>query len=237
MGEAKRRKMASATADDRADVVDRDKLAKALRTTLSPIGQDQGIEGGDCVRYACIGAEVLRQLGVAARMQVGDALWRVGPGAGDVIHHVAALDGPVFVHQFHQSEVFHAWVRIEPDGATPAQLADFTTWQLRHKAKMMDLMDGKRTTVEFCPDYLWVPEKKARSMTVLQVSNSYDVGVYAYAKRPVPSGFRTPSPEAIEMVGEAVLFCYGELLAGRLPIASIQTVAAVKTMLAARSSL
>jgi hypothetical protein len=231
MGEAKRRKLAAA-ADSSGAVVDRDKLARALRTALSPIGQYQGVEGGDCVRYASIGAEALRQLGMPGCLQVGDALWRVGPGTGDVIHHVGGLDGPISAHPFLQSAVFHAWVRIEPHGAMPAHLADFTTWQLRDKGRMQDMVDGKRTSVQFCPDYLWVPEKKACTMTVRQVGNSYDVGVYAYTARPIPQGFRMPSPEGIRLVTEVVLHCYNELLAGRMPTASIQDAPHVQALLA-----
>lgn len=226
MGEAKRRRLAGGAVNDAGAVIDRAKLARAMRIALSPIGQDLGTECADCVRYAGVGAEVLRQLGATARLQVGDAVWRVGPGDGDVIHHAASAGGPTFGPLF--SVAFHAWLRIDQGDATPAQLVDFTTWQLRDKGKLLDAADGRRTHVAWCPDYLWVAEKEACRRTLRQVGDSYEVGVYGYAARPVPAKLGMPSAALTGMLAQVVLFCYGELLADHELVASIQDAAAVQ---------
>ncbi|MCU6502268.1 hypothetical protein LPN04_31185 [Rugamonas sp. A1-17] len=222
MGEAARRRAATRDTDGGgAAAIDRDKLAQALRLTLASVSQDCGTHASDCLLYASVGAEVLRRLGLSAQLRTGDAEWRVGPGDGDVIHNAASLGGPTFGPSSAQSMVFHAWVRIEARGTTPAQLVDFTTWQLRDKGRRLDLADGGHTRVEFCPDYLWVPEVRARALSLRQVGASYDVGVYHYAELPPPAGLKRHSAEAVATLAEVVMYCYAELLACDAPAASL----------------
>lgn len=218
MGEARRRQTAT---HGIVAVIDRAKFAQALRVALMPVAESRGVFGADCMMYASVGAEALRQVGVPARLQAGDALWRLGPGDADMIHHVAGAGTPTFGPAHVATEVFHAWIRVDAQVNAPAQLVDFTTWQLRDKARLLDLADGRHTNVEFCPDYLWVSEKMAASLTMRQVVNSSMAGVYTYTARPRVEGLRLPSPAAVRMVADVVLFCYDELLAGRSVAAEI----------------
>jgi len=212
MGEAKRR-TARAQEDTNTAFVDRDKLAKAVRSVLAPVTNELGVHGADCALYAHVGAEVLRRLGLSPEVRLGDAAWRVGPGDGDCIHNAASCGGPTFSLPSRHSEVFHAWIVLPTCGATPAQLVDFTTWQLRDKARFLDLADGGHTRVEFCPDYLWIPEVQARALTLRQVGDSFDVGVFHYAPRPVSASVMLPSAATVETMANAVVYCYHEFLA------------------------
>lgn len=221
MGEARRRQAAERhTAGDAVAVIDRAKLAQAVRAALAPVSELRGISAADCTMYATVGVEALRRVGIPARLQVGEALWRVGPGDADVIHHVAAAGTPTFGPAHMVTEVFHAWIGVDASGAEPAQLVDFTTWQLREKARLLDLADGRDTCVKFCPDYLWVPEKIARSMTASQVAASFSVGVYAYASRRI-TGLKMPSPDAVAMLVGEVMLHYAELLGNGFDAAPI----------------
>lgn len=219
MGEAKRRRAAGATTDVVA--VDHDKIAQALRVAMAPVSELRGGFAADCVLYASVGAEALRALGLPARMLAGDAVWRVGPGDADVIHHVAGAGTPTYGPANTATGAFHAWIGIASHGAAFTQLVDFTTWQLREKGRLLDQADGGNTIVEFCPDYLWVPERHARSMTLRQVTESFTPGVYAYASRPRVEGMTLPSEAAVGMMAEVALFCYSEILAGRSPVARL----------------
>jgi hypothetical protein len=62
-------------------------------------------------------------------------------------------------------------------------VVDLTTWQLRIKAENNDRMDGCRTMVEFCPDYLWVPETEATRRSIDEVADAYEAGVYSYVRK------------------------------------------------------
>ena len=86
---------------------------------------------------------------------------------------------------------------------------------------MLDLADGGHTHVEFVPITLWVPDKSTHSLSVRQVADSFTVGVYRYAARARVEGLTLPSPAAVMTAIEVVLFCYHELLAGRLVTAQV----------------
>ena len=88
---------------------------------------------------------MLTKLHVDAKLVVGFAAWRVGNGNGDVIaHHPAVVVG------HGAGGMFHGWLEIGKN------ILDFTTYQLRLKAAMMDAIDGFETDVVWCPDYLYV---------------------------------------------------------------------------------
>ena len=64
---------------------------------------------------------------------------------------------------------------LEMDGA----LLDVTTDQLRLKAAQLDAQDGGHTTVEWCPDFLFVPKSTIASQRdVVQ----QDTGMYYYER-------------------------------------------------------
>ena len=107
------------------------------------------VPGQDCYTRAVFAKLLLARLDVDAKLVVGFAAWRVGNGNGDVIgHHPAILahgDGCLF----------HTWLEIGKN------ILDFTTFQLRLKVAMMDAIDGYKTNVVWCPEYLYVPKTSA----------------------------------------------------------------------------
>lgn len=103
-----------------------------------------GYLGADCYLHAAFAARLLARQGVAAKVVVGHAAWRVGDGDADVVLHAPAPNFPP-----QPGILFHAWVLV--DGV---KLFDPTTYQLRQKAAALDAIDGQKTTVAWCPDYL-----------------------------------------------------------------------------------
>jgi hypothetical protein len=68
---------------------------------------------------------------------------------------------------------YHIWLEFY------GSLLDVTTYQLRLKAEQLDAQDGGHTTVEWCPDYLFVPKNTISSLRdVVQK----DIGMYYYER-------------------------------------------------------
>lgn len=176
MGEAKRRRamregVPQIPPDSRAVI------ATAIHKAVSAV---TAYYGADCVLYAQVGAEVLRRSGLDAIAVVGTASWRVGPGDGDIVSHLTGLLAPgakagtPLGFDDVQSGVFHAWVQAGDD------VIDFSTATLRHKAKLLDDMDGGKTQVDWAPDFVWMP--RDRVMTHLAVAQSPRGGAAAYVR-------------------------------------------------------
>lgn len=153
-------------------------LAQAIQ---SVVGVTSDSVGTNCVMYAMVGALAMQKLGFTkAKAVAGSALWRVGPGDGDVISHALSTMQPgmglyspgVAVKRF----MGHAWIECGDE------LIDFTTHTLKQKAKMLDAADGGTTLVAWAPTFLWA--RKNSCLPLGDVSQSYDVGVYGYARDP-----------------------------------------------------
>lgn len=190
--------------------VDRDAFAKSVRLTMEAITT---MRGADCVAYAIVGAEALHELGFKARPVAGYASWRVGPGDSDMVVHDPNANVSMVVMPTATAMMFHAW--IELDTPVGVHMVDLTTFQLRDKSAALDSMDGQKTAVDFCPDYIWgtPPDPKWNAHSVTQ---SQDVGVYSYKRVPeiemkVMAGIKIK--EMYDAV-KAVSFVYGKILLG-----------------------
>jgi hypothetical protein len=114
---------------------------------------------------------VLERLGVPAQLTIGYAAWRVGPGRDDVLSHYPgdlAWDPA-------RAAYFHAWLVIGD------HIFDVTTSTIRLKAKQLDALDGARTTVTWCPDYLWMPLYASRRFD--EVAAGRQGGVSSYRRQ------------------------------------------------------
>ena len=116
--------------------------------------------GSDCYFHALLGGALLADLDFSTECQFGYAGWRVGPGNGDVIG-----SGPFVQQSFgpvgKPGLMYHSWLLCQN------WIVDFTTYQLRLKARRLDACDGAHTTVEWCPDFLlWPPERVASNRLV-----------------------------------------------------------------------
>lgn len=164
MGEAKRKRERALSGNQ----IDFARLAAALKKLCLAASVNIGT---DCFTHATLGQAVLQAHGVRADIVVGFAGWRVGDGDGDVILHAPAPNMP-----YQPGGVaYHVW--LELDG----YIFDATTYQLRQKAVSLDLLDGGCTTVDWCPDYLYM-SKKSRS--TLQAVTMGHAGMYYYQQVP-----------------------------------------------------
>lgn len=144
------------------------RVSAALRKLADAAGGQQGF---DCHVHAVLGREALREFGVGCSTVVGLAAWRVGPGDGDAVSHV--FNVPSHLPAGAKGMPYHSWLQAGDI------LIDFTTYQLKQKAAMLDQADGGATTVEWCPDFLLVPTS-AKS-TYEQVMRAPGAGVFFYA--------------------------------------------------------
>jgi hypothetical protein len=179
MGEAKRRRDAVHRQGGEVAILDRSAVAQAVRIVVEALPRPCG---GNCLWYAALGTSLLQRLGLQARLQIGEAAWRVGPGDFDVVGHAqhmltSSLPTP-------DSEIFHAWIRVNAHPTMLPEVVDLTTWQLQIKAANTDRMDGYRTMIKFCPDYLWVAETQATRLSIDEVADANEVGLYSYVRKP-----------------------------------------------------
>ena len=123
--------------------------------------------GGDCLLHAKVGQQFLREEGVETRLVVGEAAWRIGNGDGDVIAHSRKCN----TFAAFGSGMFHAW--LEHDD----HIIDFTTYTLPVKARLMDDVDGMKTKVLWCPEYLYVPKTSVSSFPEVRDKHA---GLYHY---------------------------------------------------------
>lgn len=134
--------------------------------------------GSDCFIHAVIGQALLAKEGIASKVVVGFAAWRVGLGDGDVISHtneeVSHLPPGV-----ENGLPFHAWLEL-PDGG--GRILDLTTYQIKQKAAELDAADGGKTTVTWAPDFLFA--KKEVVSSYRDVAQSFKTGVFYYEPRP-----------------------------------------------------
>lgn len=125
--------------------------------------------GSDCYIHAAIAQKILYRLGVESKLVVGYAAWRVGGGDSDVILHAPLPDMPVQ----DGAAPYHVWLEVGN------KILDFTTYQLKAKAAHMDMLDGGKTDVAWCPDYLFVPKS---SVSPIQKVIQLRAGLYCYAR-------------------------------------------------------
>ena len=126
--------------------------------------------GADCMLHANLAQRFLSDHGIATRVVVGEAAWRVGPGDGDVIVHCPAIHGYAVANV--AALAYHAWL---DDGDN---VIDFTTHTLVHKAQQLDAFDGGKTCVAWCPPFLVVP--RAQLQTLNEVTMAANQGVCCY---------------------------------------------------------
>ena len=143
---------------------DLSRISSALRRLAKAASENIG---SDCYIHAAIAQTMLARLGLSSKLVVGYAAWRVGKGDGDVILHAPLPNMP----PQPGAVAYHVWLEVGN------QLVDFTTYQLRYKARQMDKLDGGSTTVKWCPDYLAVSKK---SITPLRTVIQLRAGMYFY---------------------------------------------------------
>lgn len=171
MGEAKRRKDAVGALDELLGLVSQSmaKLAMACSEHL----------GADCFSHAQLTQAVLAKRGVQARMVIGFAGWRMGPAQTDLVTH--ALTDGLMVKPGQVGFPYHVWLEIFEPKAGEVFVLDFTTYQLKAKARDLDEFDGGSTQVDWCPPYLL--RAKSSCVGLGDLDGSVPIGSAYYEER------------------------------------------------------
>ncbi|HYN77871.1 MAG TPA: hypothetical protein VES73_08765 [Lamprocystis sp. (in: g-proteobacteria)] len=129
--------------------------------------------GRDCILHAQAAQHLLVGEGVAnVQIVAGHAAWRVHPRhPSSVVSHHPAMYGGI-VEPNGGGLLFHAWV------ACGDQVFDPTTYQFRQKMAELDAIDGGRTPVNWCPDYLLRSRKEC--VPWRSVRDGFRTGLFCY---------------------------------------------------------
>ncbi|MFL9610967.1 hypothetical protein ACKF11_12850 [Methylobacillus sp. Pita2] len=149
-------------------------LVRAVSQALIKLARAASAQYGvDCAMHAGLGQQLLKREGIDAQIVNGEAAWRVGEGDGDMVVHAKM---PGMVYQGENALAFHSWLEYGE------YIIDFTVYQLVEKAEALDQLDGGKTTVDWCPDYLFA---KRETATSLHAATQGGTGLYHYRKDPV----------------------------------------------------
>ena len=188
MGEAKRKRAATVGVEHLAQV-DLARVATALRKLFAATSAERGV---DCSVYAQCGQYLLQRLGVAAEVALGYAAWRVGDAAAaTVVHHPAACSVAgvtSFPPLTDQAASYHAWIELG------GRIFDCTTHDLARKSAILDAHDGRRTKVDWCPDFVLV--QKGEVSSAKQVIEARHGGVFYYERVPGVEAWYRAAAEA-----------------------------------------
>jgi hypothetical protein len=155
MGEAKQRAQREAAQFVRFGSIDFPRVAAAVRRLMTAASPQPG---ADALAHADLARHLLRLEGLDSETVIGFAAWRVGSGDGDVVIHGGGHDPTVQIVRQRENELaFHAWVE------TGGHVFDVTTYQLASKAAELDRLDGKTTSVTWCPDFILVRREELTS--------------------------------------------------------------------------
>lgn len=143
-------------------------ISSALRRLATAAS---GNFGSDCYIHSALAQVMLARLGIDSNLVVGYAAWRVGNGDSDIVIHAPL---PNMLPQ-PSGVAYHAWLELDN------HLLDFTTYQLRSKAAHIDELDGGKTNVRWCPDFLFATKK---SISPLGHVIQKRAGLYYYEREP-----------------------------------------------------
>lgn len=169
MGQARQRVLAAQASCDAIAHIDLARVAGAVQRLCQAASTTLG---ADCLLQAQLAQAVLARLGVRADLRIGYAAWRVGSGPSDVLSHFPTPGATV---ESANHVFFHAWLQIGE------HVLDVTTNLFPQKARMLDAADGGQTTVEWHPDFLWLPLSACTSLEA--VTAGYRAGAVTYVRR------------------------------------------------------
>lgn len=173
MGEARRKRALAQQLAGQRDVLEAavQQVSHALRRLAEAASASLG---ADCYMHAEMGRVLLGDLGFHFETRVGYAAWRIGRADGDVVSHTRQAKSylPAGANGFP----YHAWL-VAGDF-----LVDFTTYQLRRKARELDAADGGHTNVDWCPDYLLLTQSQVMAFRAAAVAP--DAGAAHYEADP-----------------------------------------------------
>lgn len=128
-------------------------------------------ETSNCVLVAHVLHEVLLGNDIENEVCIGYAVWSVGKGNNDIITHIPNPSIPI-----ENAVDIHAWIEISEG----RKILDFTTYQLKKKARLLQEADGLKTNVLWCPNYLFTTQDKLKSLN--EIKRSKFAGKYGYQR-------------------------------------------------------
>jgi hypothetical protein len=150
MGEAKqRRKLLNYSAPQR-----RADIARAVRSVNLVTG------GGTCFFRSLMGARALKQLGLSVELVAGRMMYRMGPGAGDLLGFIGGNDNS-----------YHSWLEAGED------LIDFSIgdWRPLATEGYYGSARVRNWTAPPLPEFWWQPKATFGTETTI-----LDIGVVCY---------------------------------------------------------
>jgi len=166
------------------------RVSEALRELAMALSPNFG---SDCYLHMVLGQVLLGDLGIQTHRVLGVASWRVGPGVGDVLSYRPSKNQ--LVSSKGDGVAYHAWLEFD------ATIIDFTTYQLRFRAKQLDAMDGQCTRAEWCPGFLLLPKAQVRHH--FEVQQATRLGLAYYEACPaldeIVSIGEPPDPEGVRV--------------------------------------
>lgn len=159
-------------------IQNKDQLAviERLSVALQKLTSSSSLQlGSDCAEHAYLAWHILTEQGFNCRVAIGAAAWRIGPNDGDVISHIPRRED-ILAAETKRAIPYHAWVE------TDTSVIDFSTHTLRLKANQMDALDGGKTTVQWCPDFLLMSKGDIKSYG--EVAQAPQEGVAYYQEVP-----------------------------------------------------
>ena len=141
------------------------RISSALRRLATASSLNHG---SDCYIHSALAQVMLAPLGIESKLVAGYAGWRLGNGDSDMVLHAP------LANMIPQPGIpYHVWLELDE------HILDFTTYQLRSKAAQMDKLDGGKTNVVWCPDFLFATKK---SISPLGRVIQKRAGLYYYAR-------------------------------------------------------
>jgi hypothetical protein len=141
------------------------RISSALRRLATAASRNHG---SDCYIHSALAQVMLARLGIESKLVAGYAGWRLGNGDSDMVLHAPL---PNMIPQ--PGIPYHVWLELDE------HILDFTTYQLRLKAAQMDELDGGKTNVVWCPDFLFATKK---SISPLGRVIQKRAGLYYYVR-------------------------------------------------------
>lgn len=189
MGQAKQKSAIRIETKNRLAGFDISRLASAVRR-LSVSASSK--LGSDCFIHAMLAKEVLIANNIQADLVVGFAAWRTGEGDSDVVVHAPLPNMPMQPG----GVAYHVWLEVA------GMILDVTTYQLREKGRQLDLLDGGHTSVDWCPDYLFIAKD---TVSPLKDVAREHTGMYYYERvqaleKKILGSSHPPDPQDIKTV-------------------------------------
>ena len=138
------------------------------------IVDESKLETDNCIFVAHILNDGFKKLNIESNICIGYACWSVGTGINDILNHMPNIS--ITETTDLSSIMMHAWIEIEEK----KRILDFTTYQLKKKAQFLDAIDGFKTNVEWCPNYLYSDQSKLKSLEEIQTLS--EAGIFGYQR-------------------------------------------------------